>query len=82
MKQFEHRELPPEQVVTWLRSRAGQNWSSRHGHVLERHRVDSGVFADVLPVPGGAACASWPDPGAWDIDYPAWWTTLDVDDTR
>ena len=63
MKTSGHRELTPEQVVAWLRSRAGQNWSSRqHAQGLSLHYMDSGVFADVLRDGSPGSFASWPEP--------------------
>jgi hypothetical protein len=64
------RELSPDQVAAWLRSRDGQNWSSRRNSVPEHHWDDSGVFADVLP--DGAESwplARWPRPFSnWSLD--------------
>lgn len=63
------RELSPEQVIAWLRSPEGENWSAWRRHSLHRHFRDSGLFADVLEDIPGDARARWPEPfNFWDLD--------------
>jgi hypothetical protein len=69
----ESPDLPPEELPGWLRTPAGQHVTG--GGELERHFDDSGVFAEVLPDGSERSAATWPDPGIWDIEDPAWWTT-------
>ncbi len=55
----------PDEVIRWLRSKAGEEWSAgRLGH-LYRHDMDSGMFADVFPAPRGNG-ARWPQPWSGD----------------
>jgi hypothetical protein len=56
-------ELAPEKVIRWLRSPAGEQWSSKRTEPLARHHDDAGVFAEVIPDSRGKwARTSWPDP--------------------
>lgn len=64
-------ELPPEQVIAWLRTAEGKQWSRlRIGRTLESHNARSGVFASVLRDGGAHSRASWPEPAdRWqDLD--------------
>jgi hypothetical protein len=55
--------LPPEQVIGWLRSKQGQAWSAARGGKIYRHSPGDGIFASVLPDPGGPRRqARWPEP--------------------
>ena len=57
------RDVPPERVIAWLRSPAGEQWSEERTGELECHVWDSGVFVDVIPDSYGEyAAASWPVP--------------------
>lgn len=64
-------ELPAEQVIAWLRSPAGEDWT-RWEYVRTRllgHVSGSGVLAEVIPdIPlGPGKEARWPVP-FWSAD--------------
>jgi hypothetical protein len=56
-------DQPPEMVIAWLRTPAGEQWSYERVGRIARHHDYSGVFADVLPEDcGGGRKARWPEP--------------------
>ena len=66
-------DLSPAEVIAWLRSRKGEQWSSRRVQArLQRQYADSGVFASVLPDVESLAVfklARWPEPYSyWRLD--------------
>lgn len=58
------RELPPEQVIAWLRSEEGDRWRAICVSRLYRHNTHSGIFGELIPDSAGGRCpARWPGPG-------------------
>lgn len=55
-------DLPPEQVIGWLRGPEGERWASANFSGVRRHSQEDGIIATVLPAPGSGRPARWPEP--------------------
>ena len=68
------QELPPEQVIAWLRSDEGERWALTWLHRIIRHGSDSGLFGCVLEQPEAYRHqARWPEPFHAARLFPADW---------
>jgi hypothetical protein len=63
-------DLPPAQVIDWLRSEEGDFWRKTRTGMIYRHGPYSGILGEVcLPPEGGNRWCRWPDPYPGDELY-------------